>query len=84
MPAEIVIVADIWVRPEHEERVLELLRDDIEHTHATFRNAGLRVAGTELISNESAEVTGELKAGRYTFFCTPHESAGMTGTLTVR
>ncbi len=30
MPAEIVIVADIWVRPEHEERVLELLRDDIE------------------------------------------------------
>ena len=23
MPAEIVIVADIWVRPEHEERVLE-------------------------------------------------------------
>jgi len=34
MPTEIVIVADIWVRPEHEERVLELLRDDIEHTHA--------------------------------------------------
>ena len=32
MPAEIVIVADIWVRPEHEERV-ELLRDDIEHTY---------------------------------------------------
>ncbi len=45
---------------------------------------GERVAGTELISNESAEATGELKAGRYTFFCTPHESAGMTGTLTVR
>ena len=45
---------------------------------------GERVAGTELISNASAEVTGQLEAGRYTFFCTPHESAGMTGTLTLR
>ena len=44
---------------------------------------GERVAGTELISNESAELTVELEAGGYTFICTPHESAGMTGTLTV-
>ena len=44
---------------------------------------GERVAGTELISNESAELTVELEAGEYTFFCTPHESAGMTGRLTV-
>jgi alcohol dehydrogenase (cytochrome c) len=44
---------------------------------------GERVAGTELISEESAQLTVELEAGGYTFICTPHESAGMTGTLTV-
>jgi outer membrane protein assembly factor BamB/plastocyanin len=44
---------------------------------------GERVAGTDLISNDSAEVTVELATGQYTFICTPHESAGMTGTLTV-
>ncbi len=44
---------------------------------------GERVGGTELISNESADVTLELEPGEYTYICTPHESAGMTGTLTV-
>lgn len=33
MPAEIVIVADVWIREEHLERVLELLREDVEYTH---------------------------------------------------
>lgn len=44
---------------------------------------GERVAGTDLISNDSQDVTVQLAAGQYTFVCTPHESAGMTGTLTV-
>ena len=44
---------------------------------------GERLAGTELISNDSAEISVELEPGEYTFICTPHESAGMTGTLTV-
>jgi outer membrane protein assembly factor BamB/plastocyanin len=44
---------------------------------------GERIGGTDLISNESAEVTVELEPGQYTFYCTPHRGAGMTGTLTV-
>jgi (4S)-4-hydroxy-5-phosphonooxypentane-2,3-dione isomerase len=31
--AEIVIVADVWVKEQHLERVLELLREDVEYTH---------------------------------------------------
>jgi hypothetical protein len=49
-----------------------------------IRKDGERIGGTDLISDESAEVTVTLAAGQYTFVCTPHESAGMTGTLTVR
>jgi alcohol dehydrogenase (cytochrome c) len=48
-----------------------------------IKKDGERLAGTDLISNESAEVTVELEPGDYTYICTPHESAGMTGTLTV-
>jgi quinol monooxygenase YgiN len=33
MPAEIVIVANVWVLEENLERVLELLRQDVEYTH---------------------------------------------------
>lgn len=44
---------------------------------------GERLAGTDLISDNSAELTIELAAGQYTYICTPHEAAGMTGTLTV-
>ena len=44
---------------------------------------GERIAGTDLLSHESAEFTVDLEAGEYTFICTPHESLGMTGTLTV-
>jgi len=44
---------------------------------------GERIGGTALISNESAELTVELEPGEYTYYCTPHRAAGMTGTLTV-
>jgi quinol monooxygenase YgiN len=33
MAAQIIIVADVWVREEHLDRVLELLREDVEYTH---------------------------------------------------
>lgn len=49
-----------------------------------IRKGSERIGGTELVSNASAEITVELEPGRYSFICTPHESAGMTGTLTVR
>ena len=37
---------------------------------------GERIGGTEFISNESAEVTVELEAGEYTFYCTPQSPRG--------
>jgi len=54
----------------------------VPHDFVVVRN-GERVAGTELVSNDSTELQVELEAGEYSFICTPHQSAGMTGTLTV-
>ena len=34
MPAEIVIVADVWASEETIDRVTERLREDVEYTHA--------------------------------------------------
>jgi len=34
MPAEIVIVAQVWVAEGRLEEALELLREDVEYTHA--------------------------------------------------
>ena len=44
---------------------------------------GERIAGTDLISSDSADLQVKLEAGEYDFLCSPHQSAGMTGTLTV-
>jgi plastocyanin len=59
-----------------------------DNTQSTPRDVvieknGEPIAGTDLISNDSQDVTVQLDAGDYTFICTPHESAGMTGTLKV-
>jgi outer membrane protein assembly factor BamB len=56
--------------------------DSIGHDFV-IEKGGERIAGTDLISNDSAEVTVDLQPGQYTFVCTPHQSAGMRGTLTV-
>lgn len=32
---------------------------------------------------ETSEASAELEPGTYTYYCTPHKGAGMTGTLTV-
>ena len=38
----------------------------------------------ELVTDgDISEITVELKPGTYTYYCTPHKSIGMTGTLTV-
>jgi uncharacterized cupredoxin-like copper-binding protein len=41
---------------------------------------------TETITDSSAELTVDLEAGSYKFYCPVgnHEQAGMVGTLTVR
>jgi quinol monooxygenase YgiN len=33
MPAEIVIVAQVWIAEENLEKTLDLLRQDVEYTH---------------------------------------------------
>jgi alcohol dehydrogenase (cytochrome c) len=56
--------------------------DSMPHDFVIEMN-GKRLESTDLISNDSAEITLELEPGDYTYICTPHEAAGMTGTLTV-
>jgi outer membrane protein assembly factor BamB len=56
--------------------------ESMAHDFVIVRD-GERIGGTELLSNESAELTVELEAGEYAYICTPHEALGMTGTLTV-
>lgn len=56
--------------------------DNIPHDFVIEQD-GKRIDGTDLISQDTAEVTVELEAGEYQYICTPHEAAGMVGTLTV-
>ncbi len=47
---------------------------------------GSAVGGTDIISGDSTDVTVDLEAGTYTFFCSvaDHRSEGMEGTITVK
>lgn len=56
------------------------------HDFTIEDSSGLEIAGTEVISGDSTELTVDLEAGDYTFFCTigGHRPAGMEGTLTVK
>lgn len=47
---------------------------------------GEDLGGTEVIAEDSATTTVELKAGEYTFYCSVpgHREGGMEGTLTVK
>lgn len=48
-------------------------------------SGGKDVGGTEVIAEDEASATVNLKSGEYTFFCSVpgHREAGMEGTLTV-
>lgn len=56
----------------------------IQHNVAIEDADGTQLAEGELAGKgESSTVTVELEPGTYTYFCSPHKSSGMTGTLTV-
>jgi plastocyanin len=54
-------------------------------------NVAIKDADGEIVGEEGelvadggvSEATADLEPGTYTYVCTPHEGAGMTGTLTV-
>lgn len=54
--------------------------------NVTIQQGSKNVAATATISQSKTTVTAQLKAGKYTFFCSvdAHRQAGMVGTLTVR
>jgi uncharacterized cupredoxin-like copper-binding protein len=58
----------------------------LSHDVAVEDASGEEVGGTELVASGSTTATiGDLKPGKYTFYCTVpgHREAGMEGTLTV-
>jgi uncharacterized cupredoxin-like copper-binding protein len=58
----------------------------LSHDVAVEDSSGKEIGGTELVASGSTTATiGNLKPGKYTFFCTVpgHREAGMEGTLTV-
>ena len=58
----------------------------IQHDVAVEDSAGKVLGTSDLVSQGKVNLTvGDLKPGKYTFFCTVpgHRDAGMEGTLTV-
>lgn len=59
-------------------------KSTIPHNVALKTEDGETLGEGELVSKGGeSEVTADLEPGTYTYYCSPHESAGMVGTLTV-
>lgn len=56
--------------------------DTIPHNIA-IRQDGEMLEESELIAEDTVELTVDLEAGDYEFVCTPHIGAGMVGDLTI-
>jgi plastocyanin len=63
---------------------------ELNNTSSLTHNIGIEdtdgnsLGEGELVGkDETSKVTANLKPGTYTYYCNPHRSAGMTGTLTV-
>jgi len=59
--------------------------ENIQHNIALKDSDGNVLEEGELVGDgETSEITVKgLEPGTYTYICTPHEAAGMTGTLTI-
>jgi outer membrane protein assembly factor BamB/plastocyanin len=57
--------------------------DDMGHNFTIFDDGDEKVGGTSLINQDAEDLEVELAPGTYRFVCTPHEGAGMVGTLVV-
>ncbi len=56
----------------------------IQHNIAIENADGEELAAGELVGKDATStITVDLEPGTYTYFCSPHKSSGMTGTLTV-
>lgn len=64
---------------------LRLTNDStIPHNVALESEDGETLGEGEIVGQgETSEVTADLEPGTYTYYCSPHKGAGMTGTLTV-
>ncbi len=56
----------------------------IQHNIAIEDKDGTELAAGELVGDGgTSSITVDLEPGTYTYYCQPHKSSGMTGTLTV-
>lgn len=62
----------------------------LTNTSSTPHNVAIESADGETLDEgdivgegETSEASADLEPGTYTYYCTPHKGAGMTGTLTV-
>lgn len=56
---------------------------DTMHNIGVRDDSGVLGEGDLVSDGETSEVTVQLEPGEYIYFCTPHESVSMTGTLVV-
>ena len=61
-------------------------QSSLQHDVVIEDESGNEVAKTDIITGSNTTTTADLKAGKYTFFCSVdgHRAAGMEGTLTVK
>jgi uncharacterized cupredoxin-like copper-binding protein len=68
-------------------KVTLLSQNDSQVPHdISLKGGGVDEQGEEVTGGKTSEVTANVKAGKYTFYCSVpgHEQGGMKGTLTVK
>ena len=65
---------------------IALTNDSSIPHNVTIEGNGIEEVASDTVTGASSDVTADLEAGTYTFYCSVdgHEAAGMKGTLTVK